>query len=189
MDDEKIINLYWQRNEKAISETKLKYGKFCYTIAYRVLHNNEDAEECENDTYLEAWNSMPPQKPSVLSAFLGTITRRKSIDKWRKKMAEKRGGGEYELSVYELENCIPDERTIDEQLEVEELAKIISAFLRELPETECNVFLRRYWYFDSIKQICERFGFGQSKVKMMLLRTRQKLLTRLEKEGILNEVR
>ncbi len=185
MDDEKIINLYWQRDESAISETKLKYGKFCYTIAYRVLHNNEDAEECENDTYLEAWNSMPPQKPSVLSAFLGTITRRKSVDKWRKKMADKRGSGEYELSIYELENCIPDQKSIDEQLAVEELAKIISSFLRELPETERNVFLRRYWYFDSIKEICEKYGFGQSKVKMMLMRTRQKLLACLEKEGII----
>ena len=93
------------------------------------------------------------------------------------------------MVLYELENCIPDERTIDEQLEVEELAKSISIFLRELPETERNVFLRRYWYFDSIKQICEKYGFGQSKVKMMLLRTRQKLLARLEKEGVLNEVR
>lgn len=185
MDDEKIVDLYWKRDESAISETKTKYGNFCYAIAYRVLQNNEDAEECENDTYLEAWNSMPPQKPSVLSAFLGTITRRKSIDKRRKKTAEKRGGGEYELSVYELENCIPDERTIDEQLEVEELAKIISTFLRELPKTERNVFLRRYWYFDSIKEICEKYGFGQSKVKMMLSRTRQKLLARLEKEGVI----
>lgn len=185
MDDEKIVNLYWQRNPVAIAETKTKYGKFCYTIAYRVLHNNEDAEECENDTYLEAWNSMPPQKPSVLSAFLGTITRRNSIDKWRKKMTEKRGGGEFELSLNELENCIPDEKSIDEQLAVEELAKIISTFLRGLPETERNVFLRRYWYFDSINEICEKYGFGQSKVKMMLLRTRQKLLSCLEKEGVL----
>lgn len=189
MDDEKIINLYWERNETAINETKLKYGKFCYTIAYRILQNNEDAEECENDTYFEAWNSIPPEKPVVLSAFLGTITRRKSIDKWRKKMAQKRGGGEYELSIYELENCIPEEKTIDEQLAVEELAKVISDFLRELPENECNVFLRRYWYFDSVKQICERYGYGVSKVKMILFRTRQKLLVCLEKEGIVNEVR
>ncbi len=185
MDDEKIINLYWQRDEKAISVTKEKYGKFCYTIAYRILHNREDAEECENDTYLDAWNSMPPQKPSVLSSFLGTITRRKSIDKWRKKNAGKRGGGEYEISIYELENSIHDEKTFDEQLEVEELAKIISLFLRGLPPIERNVFIRRYWYFDSIKEICERCDFGQSKVKTMLLRTRQKLISHLEKEGFL----
>ena len=185
MDDEKIINLYWQRDEKAISVTKEKYGKFCYTIAYRILHNHEDAEECENDTYLDAWNSIPPQKPSVLSAFLGTITRRKSIDKWRKKNADKRGGGEYEISIYELENSIPDEKTFDEQLEVEELAKIISLFLRGLSPIERNVFVRRYWYFDSIKEICERYDFGQSKVKTMLLRTRQKLIFYLETEGFI----
>lgn len=185
MDDERIIALYWQRDEKAILETKEKYGNLCYTIAYRILQNYEDAEECENDTYLEAWNNIPPQKPSILSAFLGTITRRKSIDKWRKKKADKRGGGEYEMSIYELENCIPDDKAIDNQLEVEELAKSISTFLRELPETERNVFLRRYWYFDSIKEICERYGFGQSKVKTMLSRTRKKILINLEKEGLL----
>lgn len=128
---------------------------------------------------------MPPQKPSVLSAFLGTITRRKSIDKWRKKNADKRGGGEYELSIYELENSIPDEKAFDEQLEIEELAKMVSLFLRGLPENERNVFIRRYWYFDSIKEICERYDFGQSKVKTMLLRTRQKLIFYLETEGFI----
>lgn len=184
MDDERIIELYWQRNENAISETKAKYGKYCYSIAYNILKSNEDAEECENDTYLEAWNSVPPQKPKILSAYLGTITRRKSIDKWRKKTAEKRGGG-FQLSLDELENYLSDDKGICDEIIAEEMAKKISEFLRTLPEKECNVFLRRYWYFDSITEICNRYGYGQSKVKMMLKRTREKLFSYLEKEGML----
>ncbi len=185
MDDERIVELYWQRNESAISETKTKYGNYCYSVAYRILNNNEDAEECENDTYLEAWKTIPPQKPKFLSAYLGTITRQKSIDKWRKKTADKRGGGEFQLSIDELENCISDETTINDKLIAEEMAQKISEFLRTLPKNERNVFLRRYWYFDSITEICKRYGYGQSKVKMMLKRTREKLFSYLEKEGML----
>lgn len=184
MDDEKIIELYWQRNENAISETKAKYGNYCYSIAYNILKNYEDAEECENDTYLEAWKTIPLQKPKILSAYLGTITRRKSIDKWRRKTADKRDG-EIQLSLQELENYISDDKNISDEIIAEEMAKIISEFLRTLPEKECNVFLRRYWYFDSITEICNRYGYGQSKVKMMLKRTREKLFSYLEKEGML----
>ena len=184
MDDEKIIELYWQRNENAISETKAKYGNYCYSIAYNILKNYEDAEECENDTYLEEWRTIPPQKPKILSAYLGTITRRKSIDKWRRKTADKRDG-EIQLSLQDLENYISDDKNISDEIIAEEMAKIISEFLRTLPEKECNVFLRRYWYFDSITEICNRYGYGQSKVKMMLKRTREKLFSYLEKEGML----
>lgn len=184
MDDKKIVELYWQRNESAISETKAQYGKYCYSIAYGILKNNEDAQECENDTYLEAWNSIPPKKPVRLSAFLGTITRQKAIDKWRRKNALKRGG-EVGLSLDELEGCIPDNRAIDDHLLAEELAKKISDFLRTLPQNERIVFVRRYWYFDSVNDICERFGYGKSKVKMMLKRTRDKLISYLEQEGVL----
>lgn len=182
MDDERIIDLYWQRKEAAITETKAKYGRRCYAIAFNILHDRSDAEECENDTYLDAWESMPPHKPTALSAFLGAITRRISLDKWRKKSAKKRGG-EFTVSLEELEECIPGGKSMDEQISAESLAETINAFLYTLPETECDVFLRRYWYFDSIGSICVRYGFGQSKVKMMLLRTREKLQTHLEKEG------
>ena len=183
MDDERIIDLYWQRKEAAIAETKAKYGRRCYAIAYNILHDRSDAEECENDTYMDAWNSMPPHKPTALAAFLGAITRRISLDKWRRKSAQKRGG-EFVLSLNELEECIPDGKSIDDRITTANLAEVLNAFLYTLPETECNVFLRRYWHFDSIGTICARYGFGQSKVKMMLLRTREKLLTYLEKEGI-----
>ena len=184
MDDKKIVELFWQRDESAISETKAIYSNYCYSIAYGILKNNEDAEECENDTYLEVWNSIPPKKPTHLSAFLGTITRQNAIDKWRRKNASKRGG-EVQLSLDELEGCIPDNRTIDDNLLAEELSKKISDFLRKLPQDERIVFLRRYWYFDSINDICERFGYGKSKVKMMLKRTRDKLISYLEQEGAL----
>ena len=185
MDDDKIVELYWQRNESAINETKVKYGNYCRSVAYRILNNNEDAEECENDTYLEVWKTIPPQKPKILSAYLGMIARQKAIDKWRKKTADKRGGGEFQLSLNELEYCISDKNIITEEIETKEIAGKISEFLRTLPSNECNVFLRRYWYFDSINDICKRYGYGQSKVKMMLKRTREKLVSYLEKEGML----
>ncbi len=184
MDDSKIVELYWQRNEDAIKETRDKYGRYCYSIAYNILSSRQDAEECENDTYLEEWQSIPPQKPDTLRGFLGMLTRRVSLDRWRRGRAEKRGGGEAALSFDELEECIPSGKTIDEELAAKDLARIISSFLEALPTTECDVFLRRYFYFDSIKDICHSYGFGQSKVKMMLKRTREKLLSKLTEEGI-----
>ena len=184
VDDEKIVELYHKRDESAITETKAKYGKYCYTIAHRILNIAEDAEECESDTYLMAWNTIPPKKPNPLAPYLAKITRGLSIDKWRKSSAQKRGGTDVFVSMQELEECIPSDKTIEETIDDLELAKMISLFLRSLPETECNVFLNRYWFFLSIKDICEKYSFSQSKVKMMLLRTREKLLSYLEKEGI-----
>ena len=184
MEDNKIVELYWQRDEYAIVETKQKYGKLCYGIAHNILHNHEDAEECENDTYLGAWNSMPPHRPQQLSAFLGRITRRISINRFKQKTAQKRGGGETLLALDELHECIPDGSGIQEQIESEELAKIIDKFLRGLDAEERNIFLCRYWYFYSIKDICAKFGCSQSKIKMKLFRTREKLLVRLGEEGV-----
>lgn len=178
------MELYFKRDEKAITLTKEKYGRFCYAIAYKILGSSEDASECENDTYLNAWSSIPPHKPNPLSSFLAMITRRLSIDRVRKKTAQKRHNNEYVLSLYELEECIPDQQTINDKIETEELAKVISDFLKKLPEKECNIFLRRYWYFDSVKEICDLFGYKESSVKMSLLRTRVKLLEVLQKEGI-----
>ncbi len=183
MEDEAIIKLFWKRDESAIRETKAKYGKYCHTIAYNVLKSHEDAEECENDTYLDAWESIPPNKPCILSAFLGAITRRIAIDRWRKKTAAKRGGEET-ISLYELEECIPNGKSIYDEIEESELARLLSAFLRKLPERDSDVFIRRYWHLDSIQTISKSFGFTQSKTKMMLKRTRDKLLSELKKEGI-----
>ena len=184
MDDSKIIELYWARDEKAIDETRTKYGRYCYAIASNILHNHEDCDECVNDTYLGAWNSMPPRRPQMLSTFLGKITRNLSLKKLRNRLADKRGGGEAELALEELEECIPSQHSIEEAILEEELTKILDTFLRKLPETERRIFLCRYWYFDSITSISTRYGFGKSKVKMMLLRTREKLRTYLEQEDI-----
>ena len=184
MEDSTIVALYWARDEEAIRQTQIKYGRYCYAIAYSILRSREEAEECENDTYLDAWRSMPPHKPQMLSAFLGKITRRISLDKWRRSTAEKRGSGEVPLSLSELMDCIPDSKSIDENLHAEELAKLIDSFLRTLPPTERSIFICRYWYFDTVADIAKQFGYGQSKVKTMLLRTRRKLKIHLEKEGI-----
>ena len=185
MEDGRIVDLYWQRDEAAISETEKKYGGYCLSIASHILQDHEDAQECVNDTYLGAWNAMPPHRPENLSTFLGKITRRLSLKKRRAKLAYKRGGGSAEESIDELEACIPSGQTIDDSLAVAELTEIINAFLDTLPLTERRVFLRRYWYFDSISEISSRYGFGESKVKMMLKRTRDKLQLRLKKEGVL----
>lgn len=183
MEDERIVSLYWERSEQAIKETSSKYGKYCYTIAYNILYSSEDAEESVNDTYMDAWNSMPPHRPSILSSFLGKITRRLSIDKWRKNHAHKRGGGEVMWALDELSDCIADEGSPEEEFEKRRLAKVINNFVASLPQTEQKVFLCRYWYMDSIDSLCRQFGFSESKVKSMLMRTRQKLRDMLAKEG------
>ncbi len=187
MEDKEIVDLYWQRDEKAISETAEKYGSYCYSIAHNILADNEDAEESVNDTYLNAWNSMPPHRPAVLSTFIGKITRYISLKKWRDKRAQKRGGGNIDLVYEELSDCVISKSTIDEELENKELSKLIDSFLDTLPSCEQSVFVCRYWYFDSISDIAKQFGFSESKVKSMLHRTRKKLKTKLSQEGVLNE--
>lgn len=184
VEDKKIIELFWQRDETAVKETQKKYSLFCRSIAYRILSNEEDATECENDTYLRVWNTVPPKCPNVFAAYLGTITRNLSLDKLRKNRANKRSTADAYIPLVELEECIPDTKSIDDMVETAELARLISDFLRTLPEHECNIFLCRYWAFMSINEICAKYGYSQSKVKSMLMRTRQKLLAQLEKEGI-----
>ena len=184
MDDTQIVELYWARKETAIEETAAKYVSYCRSIAGNILQNQDDAEECVNDTWLGAWNSMPPHRPSVLSTFLGKLTRRISIDKWRHVNAKKRGDGQLPLILSELEDCISDGKSIEEETERKLLAEVIAAFVKSLPETEQKVFLCRYWYMDSVGAIASRFRFSESKVKSMLSRTREKLRVRLEKEGL-----
>ena len=182
MDDSRIIELYWQRAEQAVVETDAKYGGYCYAIAYNILSNREDAEESVSDTYLAAWRSIPPKRPSILSAFLGKITRYISLDRWKSRSAYKRGGGEVPLALEELEDCVSGGESPEETLLRRELVMRLNRFLEELPETERRVFLCRYWYLDSVSDIARRFGFSESKVTSMLHRTRQKLRKSLEKE-------
>lgn len=185
MEDRQIVKLYLDRDECAISVSKDKYGRYIYGIAYSILHDLQDAEECENDTYLGAWNSIPPHEPADLRTYLGKISRSTALNRHKAYTAEKRGGGETALALEELEGMISDGTDVENSIIESELANAIDAFLRSLPDTERRVFLRRYWYFDSINEICSRFSFGQSKVKVMLLRTRNRLAEYLRKEGMI----
>ena len=184
MEDHAIIELYWERSEDAISKTAAKYGGYCYTIAYNILSNNEDAEESVNDTWLAAWNTMPPRRPKLLAAFLGKMTRYISLDRWKNRTARKRGGGEVPLVLEELEECISGEDSVEKEYLQKEFAKSLNQFVENLPDVERKVFLCRYWYMDSIETIAEHFGFSESKVASMLHRTRGKLRKMLEQEGI-----
>ena len=184
MEDKRIIEMYWQRDEQALTLTRRQYGAYCHAIAWQILHSREDAEECENDTYLRAWNAMPPDRPQGLRPYLGAITRRLSLDRWRERRSQKRGGGEVALSLEELGECVAHPDTVPEAVEAAQLSAILSDFLHSLPAEEGDVFLRRYWYFDSVAQIAKRFSYSESKVKMTLSRTRDKLRAVLEKEGI-----
>ena len=185
MDDQSIVALFWDRSEQAIAETDRKYGAYCYSIAYHALANSEDAEESVSDTYMAAWNQLPPHRPSILATFLGKITRRISINRWKAKNTAKRGGGQITLTLEELDDCVDGKQNIERAYESHELVWAFNRFLETLPETERDVFLRRYWFFDSIADIAESFGFTQSKVTSMLHRTRGKLRKQLEKEGFL----
>ena len=184
MNDKSIVDLYFSRDEEAITQTDKKYGRYCYSIAYNILTNKEDAEESVSDTYMTAWRAIPPRRPAVLSTFLGKITRHISIDRWRERVATKRGGGEVTLALEELEDCVAGLQNVEMEYERKELIRAYVKFLDTLPVTERRVFLCRYWYVDSIEVIAEKFGFSQSKVKTMLYRTRAKLRKQLAEEGL-----
>lgn len=185
MDDKSIVNLFWNRSEQAIAETDMKYGKYCYSIAYNALANNEDAEESVSDTYLAAWNKLPPNRPAVLATFLGKITRYISINRWKARNTLKRGGGEIPLTLEELDDCVDGKQDVEGTYESRELTQAFNRFLDRLSDTERDVFLRRYWFFDPIAEIAESFGFSQSKTTSMLHRMRGKLRKQLEKDGFL----
>lgn len=185
MNDSQIVALFFDRDQRAIEETAAKYGNYCYCIANNILNNREDAEEAVSDTYLGAWNAIPPHRPTVLRTFLGKIARRTALKKWEKMRARKRGGGEVALALEELSEYLSGGNTPENAIENAELTQILNAFLRKLPKEERQVFLCRYWYIDPIADIAARFGYSQSKVKSMLSRTRLKLRNTLNKEGYL----
>ena len=183
MQDEAIVELYWKRDESAIRETEGKYGHYLTKIAYNILCDQEDSEECVNDTYLKAWNSMPPHKPGVLATYLGKITRQQSIDIFRRRNREKRKASEYALSLAELEDCVSGGDTIEQSVDMQLLAEAINAYLRKLTPEARNTFVGRYYYMDSVKDISAYYGMSESKTKSMLYRTRQGLKAYLEQEG------
>ncbi len=183
MDDLKIIELFFDRKECAIAETERKYGCYLSKIAYNILFDTEDSKECVNDTYMKAWNTIPPQKPNILRTFLGKITRRLAIDIFRKKHAEKRGNSEYAISLSELDECIPDKYSAETEFEQKELSESINFFLASLSKENRDIFVCRYFYSDSIKEIASFFGTSESKIKSSLFRSRKILKDQLLKEG------
>lgn len=187
MQDIDIVKLYWERSELAIEETQKKYERYLTKIAYNILADNEDSKESVNDTYLAAWNSIPPHRPEVLSTYLGKLTRRISIDIFRRKSRVKRKSSEYELSLAELGEdtaVMADNRfEPEEAMDVKLLAGVINVFLRELPEDARNLFIGRYYFLDPLKNVADYCGMTESKAKSMLFRTRNKLRDYLREEG------
>lgn len=184
MEDNQIVSLFLRRDERAIAETAAKYGSYCFAIAHNILVNREDAEEAVNDTYLGAWATIPPHKPVVLSTFLGKIARRTALKRWQKNHAQKRGGGEPALVLDELSEYISHSGNAETAVETAELTRLLNRFLRSLPKEERIVFLRRYWYFEPLRDIARQSGSSESRIKSMLSRTRKKLSAYLKKEGI-----
>ncbi len=183
MEDHEIVDLYWQRDESAIEETTKKYNHYLIKIAYNVLFDLEDSMESVNDTYYKAWNAMPPHRPEFLSTFLGKITRQGSIDMLRKKNSIKRGKSQYILSLAELEDIVASGNSPEDNIVLNELANSISNYLREQKEDACNIFICRYYFMDSIKDIASYFGTSQSSIKSKLFRLRNGLKEYLNKEG------
>jgi RNA polymerase sigma factor (sigma-70 family) len=184
MEDSKIIDLYWERDETAIGETAKKYSRYCHSISLNILHNEEDAEECVNDTYLNAWNAMPPRRPNCLAAFLGRITRNLSLDKYKRYTTAKRGGGQTEIALSELDEVLPSKTSVEQAVDEKELVKSLDKFLGGLPRQKRMMFVQRYWYLMPVRTIAEQLGMSESQVKSALFRIRNQLKSHFEREGV-----
>ena len=184
MDDREIVSLYLSRNETAIHESDTKYGRYLHTVAYNVLYSHEDCKECVNDTYMQAWNAIPPQKPTALRAFLGKIARNLAINRYHRDRAQKRAG-QVDVIIDEYWECIPDGAMLPEDAVI--LKDAVNGFLSSLPKKSRILFVQRYWYMCPIKEIAERNGMSETNVKVTLLRTREKCKQYLLKEGVLSE--
>ena len=185
MTDEQILELYWERSEEAIAQTDKQYGRYFHFIAREILRCEEDAKEVVNDTYMKAWNTIPPHRPNPLKAFLGRITRQLSINRLELNTAQKRGGGQYHLALDELAECIPDGCGEEDLVSKIALTKALNDFLRDLPEQQRRIFILRYWYMRSVTDIAQAYNMSKSKVTSLLFRVRNKLKDHLEKEGFM----
>ena len=183
MTDEKIVQLYWDRDESAIAETQSKYGRYLTKIAYNILTDMEDSLESLIDSYLYAWKSIPPHRPMILSTYLAKITRRAAIDILRRKSRDKRIPSEYTFSLSELEDCISSQSRIEQQIELEELGKAINVYLRNISPEARQLFIGRYFYLDSLKDVAAYCRMSEAKAKSMLYRTRCGLKNYLKQEG------
>ena len=175
MEDKEIVQLYWDRDHRAITETASKYGNYCTVIARNILGSKEDTEECVNDTYLNTWNSLPPHRPSILSAYLGKITRNLAFDRFRFEHSQKRGKGEINLVLDELAECVSGTDRVEDEVIRQELIQSINDFLSTIPKKNCNIFLLRYWYVMSISEIAKKYGMTAGNVSVTLSRVREKL--------------
>lgn len=184
MEDKEIIELYVDRSQCAIANTAEKYGSYCFKIAFNILSNREDSEEFVNDTYLSAWNSIPPHIPVCLKSYLGSIVRNLSLKKYRSRNTQKRGEGQVPLALHELSECIPAESSVEKVIDNIELSNLLNSFLGNLKSLDRRIFVKRYWYLSSVSDIAKDFGFSDSKIKSSLHRTRKKLKLYLEKEGV-----
>lgn len=184
MEDEAILDLFFQRAEQAISETQKKYGAYCAAIVRNILSNPEDCEECLNDVYWRLWNQIPPNRPARFQAFLGTVARNTALDRYRGLHAEKRGGAAAELAISELQECAAP-GSLEDTLEERRLVALLNRFLAELPREARIIFVKRYWYLSSVREIAEQMGMSEGKVKMTLYRTRKKLKSRMKEENYL----
>lgn len=182
MEDNKILELYWERSQDAIVETQHKYGRYCHYIASNILQNAEDVDEIINDTWLRAWHSIPPQRPRYLQAFLGKITRNLALNYLEKAKAQKRGAGERDLVLEEIDTLVPG--TVDGTLDRLHFKQVLDVFLSGLKPEQRRIFVRRYWYMDSVNQIADSLGITESKVTVTLCRLRQKLAQKLQEEEI-----
>lgn len=185
MEDTKIIDLYWQRSESAIGETDRKYGRYCRAIAYSILENSEDTEECVDDTYVAAWNSLPPQRPNHFRVWLGRVTQNLSLKRVRTSLTQKRGGGELTLAYEELEECVAGSQQMEREFEAKELIREVEAFLRSLSKEDRMMFMYRYWLAWPAASIARKLEMKESRVTSSLYRSRQKLRRHLVKEGLL----
>lgn len=184
VEDAAIVALFWARNEAAITETAAKFGAYCRRIAMNILASERDAEECENDTLLAAWNSMPTHRPERLAPYLGRITRNLALDRSDAARTKKRGGGQGTLVLEELEDCLAAPGGVEDSFDAAETARHIDAFLRTLPEETRVIFLRRYWYCDPSADIAARMGISEAKVRVTLHRTRKKLAAYLAERSV-----
>jgi RNA polymerase sigma-70 factor (ECF subfamily) len=184
LDDSEIVNLFWERSERAISALAAKYGGYCLSVAQNILRSREDAEECVNDAYTRAWNAIPPARPEKLQTFLGKITRNLSFDRHEKNNAAKRGSGVMALALQELEECVPDKSTVESALDSKAVTDALNSFLSGLEPFQRVVFMRRYWHAETIEEVSARLGISTSKTKSTLFRMRKKLKIHLLKEGI-----
>ena len=183
MSDDNIVELYWQREEKAIEYTDAKYGRYLYTIAYNIVHNRPDCEECLNDTYLDTWNCIPPTRPRSFQAFISKIMRNVAVSKFRRNNADKRIPSSMTVSLEEMEGCVAYNSSVDEEYAIKELTRILNKYLRELSERDATIFISRYYYSDSLKDLSEMLGVSERTVSRILLKLRQDLKQLLDEEG------